>query len=270
MEFTRAYQHGSILVVEGLDDMRFWHNRVQAECELVEGEGKNNVVRCMERLDGKGVRGVLGIVDSDYDAISGNSLPSTNLVSTDAHDLECVLCRSSALLSVLSELADASKVERFEAEAGHDVRTSLLQRALIFGRLRWAAVYFGFEINSINLHDHRSIDEASWTVNEQAILNFAAKPPVIAEELSSQISRLPLADPWHVVTGNDMVQILRLGLKRKLGRLANHIGRDEIARILRVAMPVSELKATGLGRDISEWESNNSSYRIFQESSDLD
>lgn len=268
IEMTRAQQHGSILIVEGPDDTRFWRRRVHAECELVEGYGKKNVVLCMERLDGKGVRGVLGIVDSDYEAISGNSLPSTNLASTDAHDLECMLCRSSALLSVLSELADAAKVQRFEAEVGHDVRTALLQRALILGRLRWAAVYFGFEINSINVHDHRFIDEANWAVNEQAILKFAAKAPESAEELSSKISRLPSADPWHVATGNDMVQLLRLGLKRKLGCLLNQIGSKEIARLLRAAMPVSELKATGLGREVLEWESNNSSYRIFEESSD--
>ena len=61
-----------------------------------------------------------------------------NVVATDAHDLESLIFRSSSLRSVLAEFGNAEKINRFEDNEGQDVRTALLERALVFGRLRWA------------------------------------------------------------------------------------------------------------------------------------
>ena len=132
----RMSHDGSFLIVEGKDDERFWTSRRHASCELVDGEGKQNVIGGIQRLDAASFAGVLGIVDSDYDPLNGVDVESESLLATDAHDLECLLCRSSALDKVLAEYGSRPKIERFENEAGADVRTGLLERALIFGRLR--------------------------------------------------------------------------------------------------------------------------------------
>ena len=139
---NRMSHDGAFLVVEGNDDVRFWTptSRRHADCELVDGEGKQNVIGGIQKLDAAIFPGVLGIVDSDYDPLNGMGIGSDNLLLTDAHDLECLLCRSSALDMVLAEHGNRSKIERFENETGDDVRTGLLERALVFGRLRWAAV----------------------------------------------------------------------------------------------------------------------------------
>ena len=136
IKMHRTSHNGSFLIVEGNDDVRFWTPRHHADCELVDGEGKQNVIGGIQRLDSTNFAGVLGIVDSDYDTLNGTSIESENLLATDAHDLECLLCRSSALDKVLAEYGSRPKIERFENEAGADVRTGLLERALIFGRLR--------------------------------------------------------------------------------------------------------------------------------------
>ena len=85
---TRANHSGALLVVEGVDDVRFWSPRRHRDCEIVDGEGKRNVVEGIRHLDTLEVRGVLGIVDSDYDTLDGLVLDSNNIVKTDAHDLE--------------------------------------------------------------------------------------------------------------------------------------------------------------------------------------
>ena len=141
IKMSRMSHDGAFLIVEGRDDIRFWTptSRRHADCELVDGEGKPNVIGGIQRLDAASFPGVLGIVDSDYDTLIGISIESGNLLTTDAHDLECLLCRSSALDKVLAEYGNRSKIERFEDETGTDVRTGLLERALVFGRLRWAA-----------------------------------------------------------------------------------------------------------------------------------
>ena len=100
IKMMRMVHDGAFLVVEGVSDVRFWSTRRHDNCELVNGEGKGNVVGAIGRLDAEDIPGVLGIVDDDYNSLMGIIRTSGNLVATDAHDLECLLCRSPALESV--------------------------------------------------------------------------------------------------------------------------------------------------------------------------
>ena len=111
IKMRRTSHTGSFLVLEGKDDIRFWDNprRCHYSCRLIDGNGKNNVVRGLQRLDEIEFAGVLGLVDSNYDHLAGKPLLSANIVATDAHDLECLMCRSSALESVLAEFGDREK-----------------------------------------------------------------------------------------------------------------------------------------------------------------
>ena len=135
----QTHRGASCLLLEGEDDHRFWDRRVSQGCELVIGDGKQNVEGAVRRLDTRRFSGALGIVDADFDRLQGRALPSPNLLATDAHDLECVLLRSPALDGVLAEYGDRAKIRRFEATQGGTVRDALLARGLIFGRLRWLA-----------------------------------------------------------------------------------------------------------------------------------
>ena len=106
IKMSRMSHKGAFLLVEGKDDMRFWTPRRHMDCKLVDGEGKQNVIRGIQKLDAANFTGVLGIVDSDYDTLNGINIESKNLLATDAHDLECLLCRSSSLDKILAEYGD--------------------------------------------------------------------------------------------------------------------------------------------------------------------
>ena len=95
IKMGRASHKGAFLIVESNDDIRFWTptSRRHANCELVDGEGKQNVIGGIQRIDAACFSGVLGIVDSDYDTLNGIGIESRNPLATDAHDLECLLCR---------------------------------------------------------------------------------------------------------------------------------------------------------------------------------
>ena len=113
IKIRRSLHTGSFLIVEGKDDHRFWEVRRHDSCRLIVGGGKNNVLSGVQRLDDIQFKGALGVVDSDYDYLTIRSSTSENLVTTDAHDLECMLCRSLALNSVLVEFGDSDKISRF-------------------------------------------------------------------------------------------------------------------------------------------------------------
>ena len=265
IKMTRANHRGSFLVVEGADDVKFWRPRRHVDCDLVDGEGKQNVVGVVNRLDTVEFDGVLGVVDSDYDALNGVILGSDNLVATDAHDLECLLCRSSALDTVLAEFGNSDKIQRFERREGVDVRTSLLNRAEIFGRLRWAVQSLGLSIDSRLIRVPRFVRDRSWSVDRDDLLRTVQGEISVGSTLSAQIDSLSLSrpDPWYVVQGPDLIELLRIGLKHVLGNLPNTTGYEEIARVLRVAISTEELKTTKFGIDIRRWEVRNSLYAVF-------
>ena len=263
IKMTRANHSGAFLVMEGANDVRFWGPRSHVDCELVDGEGKQNVVGAVLRLDTVKFDGVLGVVDSDYDSLNGVTLGSDNLVATDAHDLECLLCRSSALDTVLAEFGSSEKIQRFEQQEGVDVRTSLLNRAQIFGRLRWAVQCLGLSIDSQLIRVPRFVDDRSWTVDSDKLIRTVQNAIPNGSILSAQIDSLVLPDPWHVVHGSDLIELLRIGLKNVLGDIPNTTGYKEISRLLRAAISTEELKTTNFGSDIRMWEVRNSPYAVF-------
>ena len=257
----RQARTDAFLMLEGQDDVRFWKKkgRRHARCRVIDGRGKSNVVGAIKRLDSTAFSGVLGIVDSDYDELEGRALPSDNLVRTDAHDLECLLCRSSALDSVLAEHGDDDKIASFECQSDTTVREALLERALIFGRLRWAAIRFGESNPLAGILLRRFVCDRTWDVDHARLLQ--ALPDT--GDWQARVLALPQADPWLIAQGHDLVELLVIGLRKVLGTLRSSIGRDQIASILRQAMPPNELMATDLAHDIRTWEKANTPYAVL-------
>ena len=266
IKMTRTNHKGTILLVEGKDDLRFWRTWQHSDCDLIDGEGKPNVVGSIERLDSENFKGVLGIVDADYDHLMGENLSSKNLVATDAHDIECLLCRSPALDKVLSEFGDSSRIQQFNEEEDTDVREGLLKRALEIGRLRWAVRRCQLDINTKEISVQRFVNENTWIVDIEGLICVVANcNPSDADVLKRSITELPCADPWYVVRGHDVVELLRIGLRRVLGNRPNNAGRKQISGILRAGISREDLEHTMLWANIRIWEKENPPYYVLND-----
>ena len=262
IKMLRTSHDGAFLILEGKDDVRFWRPRRHASCDLVDGEGKPNVIDTVRRLDGARFVGALGIVDSDFEQVTGEHFESSNLLYTDAHDLECLLCRSSALDKVLAEHGDPGKIRRFES-AGIDVRTALVERAMVFGRLRLATLLARPAVE-LRIRIPRFVDGKTWTVDEEALIHHAVPgAPQDADAITERLGQLPAVDPWHVVQGHDMIAILRIGLRRVLGNLPTSVGTSDIAGLLRAGMSPEDLRQTGLWADMRAWQAANPPYAVL-------
>ena len=249
--------------MEGKDDVRFWKSRRHARCELVDGEGKPNVIGAIRRVDAARFAGALGIVDDDCDILTGARFESGNLLYTDAHDMECLLCRSSALEKVLAEHGDPEKIRRFE-KAGVDVRNALLERTLVLGRLRLAA-HLARPAVDLGIKVQQLMNPKTWAVetDDEALVRRAVPDsPQDALAIATRLAQLPKADPWYVARGHDMIEILRMGLQRVLGNLPAHIGTNDIARLLRVGMTPEDLRKTGMWADVHTWQAANRPYYV--------
>ena len=260
---SRMAHSGALLVVEGVDDLRFWTDRCHKTCELIDGRGKRRLVAGMQQLDGMSFAGALGVVDEDHDALLGITYGSRNVVATDAHDLECLLCRSSALNRVLAEFGSPKKIHEFEERTGSDVRTGLLERTVVFGRVRWAVAKFGLDPGG-GLRFQKFLDPNTWEVDEEGLLGEfdAVARRNGRTPLRDALAELDGADPWRVAQGHDMVGILRVGLQNVLGEIRN-VGTDQIAGILRAGIPPDELLGTGLCREMRAWEHENTGFPVL-------
>ena len=264
IKMRRTLYNGTFLVVEGRDDRKFWDTRQHENSTLVEAEGKHNVVGGIRLLDQEHFAGALGVVDSNHDYLEGRGLASRNLVATNAHDLECVTCMSSALDVVMAEHGDPQKVDDFQRKTGIGVREALLQRSPIFGNIRWAAKRFPSEIDSSHIQIQRFLDKANWAVKERCLIQVIAQRSGISEAgLQRRIADPPPANPWHIVHGHDTIDILRIGLQHVLGDIQPSVGREQISALLRAGMPLGELQQTKMGKDIRIWEQENRPFRIL-------
>ena len=84
IKMLRMSNDGAFLIVEGKDDVRFWLSRRHATCDLIDGEGKQNVIGAVQRLDDTQFGGALGVVDSDFERLTSGRIESSNLLYTDA------------------------------------------------------------------------------------------------------------------------------------------------------------------------------------------
>ena len=266
IKMTRMVQDCSFLIVEGKDDEKFWSHRCQKSCEIIDGEGKKNVVGCIWKLDGENFNGALGVADDDYDSLVGTTVASKNLVVTETHDLECLLIRSPALETVLAEFGVPERIREFEDASGVDVRTALLDRAIIFGRLRWAALEFELDINHKAISVARFVSSEPWEVDSDGLIRAALQGSSESEaSLRGCVESLPDADPWLVAQGHDMVGILRRGLQQTLGEIrSGSTGMEDISRVLRSAFSDQHLQSTMLAEGIRRWEAVNPTYPILK------
>src|SRR5438105_471262 len=101
----RTQHSGAFLLVEGVDDARFFTTRTDSRrCRLVLAGGRENVLGAIAVLDRASFKGALGAVDADFDRIIGaGTAPAPNLAVTDTHDLEMMLIQSPALERLLAE-----------------------------------------------------------------------------------------------------------------------------------------------------------------------
>ncbi len=250
----------AFLVVEGSDDSRFYRRFIAPDhCSLIPGFNKENVMGAVIVLDGTNFGRVLGVVDSDFDALMGGALPSVNIVrGDDSHDLETMLLRSSALDAVLHEFASPDKLASFEIRAHSLFRDWLLNAVQHLGYLRWYS-----ETNGINLcfeglkfshfFDLRTL-ELDRNAMFAAIKNQSRNWTITDDELTEAgWPQNRNDDLWHVCCGHDMVDLLAIALRRAIGS-QQQLDAEQISRALRLAYSGGDFANSVLCARIRNWE----------------
>ena len=226
-------------LVEGPTDLRFWRSHVRVPAtHVVACGGRAALLKALDQLATHGERRVIGVADRDGDDHLGPLRDVPGVVWTDGWDLEAMLLTRRTLAKLLNELADLTRVERFERANG-PFWEALLGLGARWGALRVARKRAGGGEPSTTEHRvDACIDAESFTIRPDSAL---------ATDDAS-----PLSGPPHrCAHGTDLLALLRRALAGIIGDATRaQRSADELAERLRLAFESQELHTTTTAEEI--------------------
>lgn len=271
--FFNAARPTAFLLVEGRADELFWRLHIDRHsCEVREHGGRERALAELRSAGETGKRGVVACLDADFDRLDGTLANEAHVVWTDLHDLELVLIHSPALERLLIELGSPAKRADFERERGA-VRDALLAHGVKLGRLRWLSkrqqlglVFRKDKSGELTYLPYQDFcDLRQFTVDDQElvqmVLNFSNRHDLKANDLLVQMNALPEVDAGQLCVGHDLLGLLEIGLRKKLG--SKNRSREEIERALRLAFHRDDLERTEMFAQLTAWEAANAPFRLF-------
>lgn len=255
----------------GTADLRTYKRFIDTDaCQIIVAHGKGNATGALKILEGSGFKGVFAIVDSDFWRLEGRNPESPNLFVTDTHDLETMMFKASAASKLLTEFGSRDKIDDFVSQNDKDVYEALLDGAMPVGYFRWVSQLQNLGLTFQNLPFGSFIDSRTLSTDVTSLVrvvkNKSRRPDLLDDDLRSAIEEKAECayDPWDVCCGHDLVRIMAVGLRSRLGSNNHAVVESEVLeKILRIAYEPSHFFDTQLYQDLKTWEAANAPFRIF-------
>jgi hypothetical protein len=226
-------------------------------------------------LDTTNLRGVLAIVDADFDRLSEKAFASPNLLFTDTHDLETMILQSPAFEKLLVEFGSEDKITRLVEKHSKDARSLLLDCAMPIGYLRWVSLQENIALKFEELSFEKFIDKEKLSIDILKLIRHVQGRTSSSTQGQKQIpdsvlhNKIQLLsstshDPWHVCCGHDIVCVLSLGLRKVIGS-TKIIEPDMLEVCLRLAYEYSRFCKTQLYVSIQQWEAANAPFIVLKQ-----
>jgi hypothetical protein len=268
VKMTRAVHPGSFALVEGHDDGLFYESFTDPQqCKVIPSQGKRQVIEAIAILESAGIKGVLGVVDADFDRINGLSIPSSNIVATHCHDLEAMLIASPSLERLLRELGSGRKLERISNPA----REILLGAASPVGALRLISMRDGLNLKFNGIKYGAFVNQETVQIDVsrlvKEVLDHSQKnelgQQLIEDQISGELAKSHQA--WDLCCGDDLVGALSIGLRKVFGTRTASETRPETLRLaLRLGFSESNLTDCPVGNALRTWQTNNHPYVVLR------
>lgn len=268
IRMERQRHKGAFLLVEGATDIRRFSKFFDpVGCSLVNCYGKENVIGAVDIEENKGREDILGLVDADFDRLTGVDLEADNVFVSNFHDYDVDKFGTDVIGRYLAEFGRADKVE---ALGGHTGCVAVLLESLkplsaaryaneryeigySFKGLEYEAFFNGETIDVDRLVDHLSQGRFG---SQQHRETLRAR---IDQFASSQI------DLWQVTNGHDLMAALGIALRGRLGdRKIQQTWRSEVESHLRLAFDASDFEMTGMLARVTAWEQRSAARSILR------
>jgi hypothetical protein len=268
---ARELLSSTFLIVEGDTDSRVYKNFFgDNDCRTQVAHNKDNAINALKILQNENFKGVLAIVDADFDILEEKDYENQSLFLTDFHDLECIIFVSPAFEKVLSEFGSENKIEKFEKYK--IIRETIFEIISFVGYLRWISLSERLNLKFEEIDFGKFVKRDDLTFDLELLIttvkNKSHRPDIDNAQIVEKINLLSSQkhDKRQVSCGKDLVEVLTIGLQRVLGTKSkeNPIDSKRIGQSLRLAYEFEFFTATELYNNVKEWENKNQPFKVFR------
>jgi|GEM_PF-3336580 hypothetical protein len=274
---------GTFLLVEGDSDNSFYKSMISKNrAHIVPMSGKEAVLEGISRVNKAGIRGVIAIVDSDYDRILGQMEKIDNLFYTDTTDIETMLLSSGAYKQFESMFGNADRIASFEKQRRRSLYQCMRDIGAGIGCLRMVNARESFcmkfpDVGERNNREsgqyrpdriYRYFDENYNFAYEnylEDLLERSQNPPDRSNlMLCVRAVREKRPNPWYVCRGHDMMQIVAVFYEYFGGTLIRKSNANGVEAVLMgIYASGGYLRSTELMKSIRKWQEQNPEWVIL-------
>lgn len=265
------------MLVEGDTDINFYKNIIDRNnCVIKAYKGKENVLEAISYSNRQGYKGVLAVVDSDFDNILGVKCNTDNTVCTDSHDIETMMLGEDTFERFICEYGDDEKICAFNEKTGENIFQKITDIGIKIGRLRLISKINNYVINFKDIEYEIYIEnEYNFRLNDyikQILYNskMLDKKQEIIEELEENNSID--YEVCQICRGHDLTDLISVIFSNKLcnkslgNKSAIYIDRKDVERSLRLAYNFNNFYDSAMYLYIKEWQNANFQWQIIKTS----
>lgn len=263
-QYTKQFGIQYYLIVEGESDEHFFENILDCQvCKVVNLEGKDHVIEYIEQQNRARKKGYLGIVDADFEHITGVTSTQDNIILTDTHDLEMLMLSSRPnMRRVYSELTDNLLIQNYEAKVKKAFMDSVIDAAYDIGLLKLVAGRNKYKINMQDLPYVDVVDD-NFSVNiDELIRRIKGRHNEYDLKTDYNAEKQKTYDRYQIACGHDVTNILAISVAAvESGGLGygrkRPVNKNKIEELLRAIYDFANFILTDLFKSIVKWEKEN-------------
>lgn len=267
----------TLLLLEGEDDRFVYKNFIdKAKCDFIICYSSTALIKGISIVNSKGgINGYLGIKDADFDKL--NNFHESNILVTDGHDLENMICQSQALDNFVESrlLVDSKNNKGIDSNLMHainkDIRERLFYIGGILGYIQWIVIqnFREIEIKNAELLEE-NLDNQCHINLESCVRYLKKKHNFLDESKYSEDEFIELTSqyPYHMCcNGHILVFLLERHLFKKITKKYLKDERKPgtlVSQNLLLAYNYEIFQKSQLFNEIRRWENQNAPFRVLR------
>lgn len=267
----------SFILVEGVTDQILLGDFIDHQkCIIIVCDGKEKLLKAIALLKRLNKRGVIGIYDKDYDEFTGKNYENSNVFSTDANDIECMILQTKAYDEFEKNYVDKNKLAEFKKDNNIDLQDYIRKISTQIGAIRLVNAYAGKELsldfNQMDIDRYIS-DRLHFNIEAYLgdIVKYARKEQhreAIKEDAAQYVSKQ--LGTWKLCRGHDLTGIIASlysdSKAMNVGNIrARFLRRGRVEKALREFYNIEYFIKTDLYKKIIRWTVNNTGYVVFKD-----
>ncbi len=276
LAFTRMARAGTlkpvIVHVEGDSDINLFRWITDPKVLINQNDGKPNVIKVVINANKGKKKGVVAIVDSDFDNIL-NVEPIENVFRTDTHDIETMMLKEDFLRISDPYLRDKKKNNKLSYD---DIWNKIISIGTKIGKLRLISTEKDWNLNFkeaerlLDRDDIIFLNEDGPDIDFRKYISLCVPYGAGYNKRVSDIKDIydkdkRVFDTWQICRGHDLSLIISIVYsKGMLGQRS--VTRDEIENLLSSTYIASrKIKKTALYQSIKDWQNKNCGWKILND-----